>query len=82
MAAGDLRPYQYEHRKISRLPCAMGELMLVMHDRPWLRHKVFRAFAENSNIFELMLAMHTGSITPLQFGLRNSLKLGWSVLTA
>ncbi|HVJ04698.1 MAG TPA: FAD-dependent monooxygenase [Candidatus Saccharimonadales bacterium] len=82
IAAGDLQPYQNEHRRISRLPCAMGELMLIMHDRPWLRHKVFRAFSKNSKIFEMMLAMHTGTISPVQFGLRNSLEFGWSILTA
>ncbi len=82
MAAGDLQAYQSEHRKICRLPCAMGELMLMMHDRPWLRHKVFRAFAANNKIFERMLAIHTGSITPRQFGLRNSFEFGWSVLSA
>ncbi len=82
IATGDLQPYQNEHRRISRLPCTMGELMLMMDDRPWLRHKVFRAFSNNSKIFEMMLAMHTGTISPVQFGLRNSLEFGWSILTA
>jgi flavin-dependent dehydrogenase len=82
MCFGDLNEYQKAHAKISRLPRNMGELMLVMHDYPWVRKKMFRGFSESPQMFEKLLAMHTRTISPLQLGVKDCLSFGWSVLRA
>jgi menaquinone-9 beta-reductase len=82
MCSGKLSEYQAAHQKISRLPRIMGELMLVMHDHPWVRRRIFRGFAQSPEMFEKLLAVHTRKISPLQLGVRDCLSFGWSVLRA
>jgi flavin-dependent dehydrogenase len=82
MCSGDLNEYQRKHDKISRLPRTMGELMLVMHDYPWVRKKMFRGFSQSPQMFEKLLAMHTRTISPSQLGVKDCISFGWSVLRA
>jgi flavin-dependent dehydrogenase len=82
MRAGDLSAYDREHSRISRMPRRMAAMMLLMDTRRWLRERAFRAFAAEPDIFARMLAMHTGTLSPSEFGLRPSLSFGWHVLTA
>ena len=82
MRAGDLRRYEAAHRKIARLPRAMSRLMLTMDNHPRLRNRAFRALAAEPDYFRRLLAMHTGAISSANFGLRESLSLGWRLLAA
>ncbi len=82
MLAGDLAAYQATHRRISRMPRNMGELMLVMDDHPWIRRRIFRGFTQSPRMFGKLLAMHTQTISPLQLGVNDCLSFGWSILRA
>jgi flavin-dependent dehydrogenase len=81
MFTGDLAAYQASHRRISRLPIFMGELMLSMADHPSFRRRVFGVFNQYPGYFERMLAIHTGAQSPFKFGIGNTLSLGWRLLT-
>jgi flavin-dependent dehydrogenase len=82
LRAGDLTLYEAAHRRIMRLPRTMAALMLTMDRRPLLRRRVFRALTAQPESFARMLAIHTGEISPLEFGLRNTVSLGWRMLAA
>lgn len=82
MFVGNLKEYAKQHRRISRLPRNMGELMLIMNDHPFLRRKILRAFSESPKMFEKLLAMHTRTISPSQLGMKDCVSFGWSVLRA
>jgi flavin-dependent dehydrogenase len=82
MRRDDLAAYEAAHRRISRLPHVMAELMLAMDAHPNFRRRVFKAFAADQNLFQRMLEIHTGAVSPFQFGVRGSLLLGWRLLTA
>lgn len=82
LTAGDLSLYQAAYRRVMRLPRAMAALMLTMDGHPAFRRRVFRAFGAQPEIFARMLAIHTGALAPVNFGLENSLALGWHLLTA
>ena len=82
MAAGELGRYQQAHEGISRLPRAMGELMLLLDGHPRLRRRVFSVFEQSPELFARMLALHTRSISPLQLGAGNCLRFGWKLLGA
>jgi flavin-dependent dehydrogenase len=80
MRAGDLNAYEAAHRRIMRLPRAMAALMLSMDGRPGFRARVFGAFQARPEIFARLLAVHTGSLSPSEFGVGNGLLLGWRLL--
>jgi len=82
MCSEDLSAYQRTHEVISNLPRNMGQLMLLMHDYPALRHRVFRGFSRSPQMFEKLLAVHTRTISPLQLGGMDCLSFGWNVLRA
>ncbi len=82
MRRDDLAIYEAAHRRISRLPHVMADLMLAMDAHPKFRKRVFRAFAADPNLFQRMLEIHTGVLSPMRFGLQGSFLLGWRLLTA
>jgi flavin-dependent dehydrogenase len=82
LRASDLTPYGRTHSRITRLPRRMAALMLLMDSRRGLRERAFRALATEPGFFGRMLAMHTGTLSPLEFGLGPSLSFGWRLLTA
>jgi flavin-dependent dehydrogenase len=82
MRVGNLAQYQAEHRRITRLPHAMANLMLTIDPRPAFRHRAFRALSSKPSLFERLLAVHTGALSPGQFGVSGVLSLGWRLLTA
>ena len=82
MRAGDLTRYQKAHRRIARLPRAMSSLMLTMDQNHGFRNRVFRAFAAEPSFFSRLLAIHTGAISPVNFGAARAVSLGWHLLTA
>jgi hypothetical protein len=60
----------------------MARLMLTMDQHPRLRKRIFRVLTAQPDYFGHLLAMHTGTIAPADFGLRESLALGWRLLAA
>ena len=82
MACGELGGYQRAHERISRLPRAMGELLLLLDGHPRLRRRVFAVFRQSPEIFDRMLAVHTRGVSPLQLGMRDCLRFGWKLLGA
>ena len=82
MRAGDLALYQRAHETIMRRPLMMAELMLMMDRHPRLRHRVLRVLASEPHLFERMLAVHVGALSPLAIGLRNAANFGWRLIAA
>src|ERR1035438_6750797 len=82
MRAGNLPQYEMAHRGIARLPRMMSTLMLAMDKHPGFRRRVFRALTSEPDYFRRLLALHTGAISPLNFGLRETVSLGWHLLAA
>ena len=79
---GDLAKYQMAHREISKLPAIMSRLMLAMDNSPWFRGRVLRALSSEPSLFERLLAIHTGALSFVDFGIKGSTSLGWRLLTA
>ncbi len=82
MRAGSLQQYETAHRRIARLPRMMSTLMLAMDRHPRFRRRVFRALTSEPDGFRRLLALHTGAISPLNFGWRETVSLGWHLLAA
>jgi flavin-dependent dehydrogenase len=82
LLGNDLSLYQTAHRKIARLPRLMSELMLFMDKSPLLRRRTLRALSADPSLFGRMLAIHTGALSPLSFGVHGTLILGWRLITA
>jgi len=80
MQAGSLMEYEKAHRRIARLPRMMSTLMLAMDKYPHFRRRVFRALASEPEYFRRLLALHTGAVSPLSFGLRETVSLRWHLL--
>jgi flavin-dependent dehydrogenase len=78
----DFAAYQAAHRRIARLPRMMAGLMLLMDKTPWLRRRALRALSVEPALFARMLAIHTGALPPLAFGVQGTLTLGWHLITA
>ncbi len=64
LAAGDLGSYQNAHRRFSRRPLLMADLMLSLDVSSRLREGAVRTMAAAPAIFEKMLALHVGALTP------------------
>jgi flavin-dependent dehydrogenase len=82
LRTGDLTAYEIAHSRITRMPRRMAALMLLMDNRRWLRERAFRTLVAEPVFFRRMLAMHTGSLSPGEFGIGSSLSFGWRLLTA
>jgi flavin-dependent dehydrogenase len=78
----DLSQYQAEHRRISRLPWVMANLMLRMDRNSWLRARALRALQANPLLFTRMLAIHTGAASPFSLGIRETLSFGRHLVSA
>ncbi len=61
LVAGYLEPYQSVHRRMSRRPSCMAQLMLILDRFPRLRPMVLRTFEARPVIFERLLAVHAGA---------------------
>lgn len=79
LAAGDLSPYQAEHKRILRRPAFMAQAMLLMENRARFRRRALSALSSSPRIFGGMLAMHVGAASPFAFA-ANGLELGWRML--
>jgi flavin-dependent dehydrogenase len=77
LAADDLNLYETEHRRISRRPAYMGELLLMLDRCPRIRARALRALSSQPVLFADLLALHTGSHKGAIDFARMSLALGW-----
>jgi flavin-dependent dehydrogenase len=82
MKRDDLAPYCQAHRAIARLPRIMAEIMLLMDNYHWFRRRALRALQAEPSLFTRMLAIHTGAMSPMRFGVQGTLSLGWQLITA
>ncbi len=80
LAAGDLRQYAAEHRRIGRRPAIMADLMLMLEARSRLRRRALTTMSAHPVHFERMLAMHVGRLSTPAF-LANGVSFGWHMLT-
>jgi len=64
LSSGDLAAYQSAHRRFSRRPLIMADLMLSLDFSSRLREGVVRVMSAVPAIFEKMLAFHVGGLTP------------------
>lgn len=60
----DLAQYQVVHRHITRVPRRMANLMLCVGARAGLRRRVLHALNSQSQMFGLMLGVHTAALSP------------------
>ncbi len=79
--AGSLAPYQRAHRKIGRLPYAMGSLMLTLDRWPIFQIRAIRALACTPGVFRDLLHAHMGEQALASVILRRGPRFGWNLLT-
>ncbi len=79
---GDLAQYQKAHRKISALPHMMAQAMLLMDRSAWIRRQALRAFDAKPHLFQQLLSVHVGAVSPMEFGIGGAVNIGWNLLTA
>lgn len=81
LPTGDLARYEHEHRRLALRPLLMARLMLTLDGRPWLQRRTLQAFQKRPNVFQRLLELHVGVLSPLHLAL-DGLTLGWGLLTA
>jgi len=79
--SGSLEPYRRAHRRIGRLPHAMGALMLTLDRWPGLEIRAMRAFAHTPSFFQELLQAHMGEQSLASVVLRRGPSFGWHLLT-
>lgn len=79
--SGSLAPYRRAHRRIGRLPHAMGALMLTLDRWPALEIRALRAFASTPVFFQELLKAHMGERSLASVILRRGPRFGWNLLT-
>jgi hypothetical protein len=60
----------------------MARLLLLMDRNPSIRRRVLHAFSSEPAVFSRLLAIHTGALSPAQFGLHGALAFGWGLMSA
>jgi flavin-dependent dehydrogenase len=78
---GDLTRYEREHRRLALRPFLMARLLLLLDGRPRLQRRTLQAFQRRPHVFQRLLELHVGVLSPLQLAV-NGLTLGWGLLTA
>lgn len=78
----DLADYEATHKRIEKLPRLMSQLMLLMDKSPLFRRRALRALSADASVFARLLAIHTGALPPLAFGVQSTLALGWHLIAA
>ena len=79
--SGSLEPYRRAHRRIAKLPIAMGELMLTLDRWPALQVRALRALAGTPIFFQELLQAHMGERSLTSVLVRRGPRFGWSLLT-
>ncbi len=60
LAAGDLKRYDSNHRRMARMPRLFARTLLLLDGNDNLRRLAFRGLAEHPRIFSRLLAVHVG----------------------
>jgi flavin-dependent dehydrogenase len=60
--AGNLDLYETAHRKLSRRPRVMANLLLMLDGRPELQDRALRFLSRHPGVFRLLLAAHVGEL--------------------
>ena len=81
LAAGNLGHYQQAHRRLFHRPRYIGNLLLLMDRRSFVRKRTLRAMEAAPHLFQGMLAYHVGAMRFPQLAITGTL-LGWRFLTA
>jgi flavin-dependent dehydrogenase len=81
LGSGNLAGYEAAHRRLSRRPLLMARLMLTLDGRPGFQKRTLQAFRKRPEIFQRLLALHVGNLSPLHLAL-DGFTLGWGLLTA
>ena len=81
MQNGALEKYQLAHRQIARRPNFMARLLLLLARAAPLRRRVLRALANDPGLFERLLELNGGEVSPAILA-HASARLGWQLLTA
>ena len=81
LRTGDLARYEHEHRRLALRPLLMARLMLLLDERPRLQRRTLQAFQKRPDVFQRLLELHVGVLSPLHLAL-DGLTLGWGLLTA
>ena len=82
IAAGDLREYAREHRRLARRPTWMADFMLKVGESPRIRARAIHALAANRHLFERMLAVHVGEVSPAKSFVTAAVVAAQAILTA
>jgi flavin-dependent dehydrogenase len=64
LAAGNLRAYRAQHRRIMRMPQVMARLLLALDAHPRLRQAALRTMAARPRLFSRLLSAHVGAGRP------------------
>jgi flavin-dependent dehydrogenase len=81
LRTGDLARYEREHRRLALRTLLMARLMLTLDGRPRLQRRTLQAFQKRPEVFQRLLELHVGVLSPLHLAL-DGLTLGWGMLTA
>jgi len=79
--SGSLEPYRRAHRRIGKMPGAMGDLMLTLDRWPALQVRALRALASTPVFFQELLQAHMGERSLASVLARRGPRFGWSLLT-
>ena len=79
--SGNLEPYQTEHRRLALRPLLMARLLLTLDGRPRLQRRTLQVLRRKPEIFERLLALHVGTLSPQSLAL-DGISFGWGLLTA
>lgn len=80
LESGDLTRYEQEHQRLALRPRLMARLMLLLDGRPRLQRRTLQVFHQRPWIFQRMLELHVGVLSPLHLAV-DGLTLGWGLLT-
>jgi len=62
LAAGDLKRYDANHRRMGRMPRLIARILLLLDGNDTLRRMAFRGLAAHPRIFSYLLAVHVGAL--------------------
>jgi menaquinone-9 beta-reductase len=76
----DLRHYEREHRRLSRRPRFVSNLLLFLATRRRIRRRTFQAMRAAPNIFDCLLAYHVGETRLFELAASGA-QFSWRFLT-
>ncbi|GAC1417800.1 MAG: NAD(P)/FAD-dependent oxidoreductase [Acidobacteriaceae bacterium] len=80
LAANELAGYERAHREIYRRPAIMSRVLLLLDRYPAFRRLALQSLSRRPELFEGMLAVHTGEVPFTLLGRTGALMLGAQLL--